>query len=244
MKIVSVEGFILNSIPYKENSKILNIFTKEYGILGVISKGCKGNKSKLKNISANFTYAVFHIYYSKDKLSTLIGADILNYFFNIKSDILKVSYMTYLSELTKNVYKQSEENDIYDLFMSALNKIDEDFNPLIITNILELKYLDYLGVNFNLDECVICGSKSIVTLSFFKGGYVCAKCRDNEPILDEKILKMLRMYYYVDISKISKLEISDIVVNEIDKFLTNYYEHFTGIYIKSKKFLKEIKVSN
>ncbi len=232
----------MGSISYKENSKILNIFTKEYGIIGVISKGCKGSKSKLKNISENFTYAKFHLYYSEGKLSTLIGADIINYFSNIKKDILKVSYMAYLSELTKNVYKQSEEKILYDLFLSALFKINEGFDPLIITNIIELKYLDYLGVNFNTDSCVVCGSKSIVTISFYKGGYVCSKCRDREALLDEKVLKMIRMYYYVDIIKISKLEISEKVVKEIDEFLTKYYDHFTGLYIKSKKFLSEIKL--
>ncbi len=242
MKIVSVEGFILSNISYKENSKILNLFTKEYGVIGVISKGCKGIKSKLRNISENFTYATFHLYYSDGKLSTLIGADVINYFNNIKKDIIKIGYMTYLSELTKNVYKQSEELTLYDLFLNALFKIEEGFNPLIITNIIELKYLDYLGVNFNTDSCVTCGSKSIVTISFYKGGYVCSKCRDKEAILDEKVLKMIRMYYYVDISKISKLEISEKVVHEIDDFLTKYYDHFTGLYIKSKKFLKDIKI--
>ena len=49
------------------------------------------------------------------------------------------------------------------------------------------------------------------------------------------------MYYYVDISKISKLEISEKVVKEISSFLEEYYDHYTGIYIKSKKFLSEVK---
>lgn len=241
MKIVSVEGIILGNIPYKENSKILNILTKEYGLIGVISKGCKNCKSKLKNVSENFTYATFHIYYSKDKLSTLIGGDIINYFCNIKCDIKRVSYMAYLCELTKNVYKHSESELIYDLFMSSILKIEDNFNPGVITNILELKYLDFLGVNFNTDSCIICGSKNILTLSLDKGGYVCSKCRSNERIMDEKALKMMRMYYYVDISKISKLDVSDNTVKEIDSFLTDYYDHYTGLYIKSKKFLNEVK---
>ncbi len=240
MKVVSVEGIILGNIPYKENSKILNILTKEYGIIGVISKGCKNCKSKLKNVSENFTYAVFHIYYG-EKLSTLIGADIINYFNNLKSDIKTVSYMAYLCELTKNVYKQSENELIYDLFISAILKIEDKFNPEVITNILELKYLDFLGVNFNTDNCIVCGSKNILTVSLDKGGFICSKCRTNERILDEKALKMLRMYYFVDIGKISKLDISEKVVKEISSFLEEYYDHYTGIYMKSKKFLNEVK---
>ena len=28
-----------------------------------------------------------------------------------------------------------------------------DLNPKVLTNILELQYLKYLGINLNLDEC-------------------------------------------------------------------------------------------
>ncbi len=241
MEIKKIEGFILGSTPYNESSKILNVLTPEYGIIGVMSKGCKNVKSKLKIVSENFTYAYFYIYYKEDKLSTLIGADIINYFPNIRNDIIKVSFMTYLSELTKNVYKHEENSQIYNLFISSLLKIEEGFDPLIISNILELKYLDYLGVSINLDGCVVCGSKSIVTLSYLKGGYVCSSCRTNEPIINEKVLKTLRLYYYVDISKISKLDISGNVTHEIDRFLNTYYDNYTGLYLKSKKFLETLK---
>ncbi len=241
MEIKKVEGFIVSSTPYGEGSKILNILTPEHGIIGIMSKGCKKPKSKLKLISENFTYAYFYMYYKEGKLSTLIGADVINYFMNIKKDILKVSFLSYLSELTKNVYKHGEDERIYRIFIDALIKIDEGYNPLAITNIVEIKYLDYLGVSLNLDGCVSCGSKNILTLSYEKGGYVCAMCRTNEKIQNEKVLKTLRLYYYVEISKISKLEISEDTIKEIDLFLRIYYDNYTGLYIKSKKFLDSIK---
>ena len=241
MKVVSVEGFILGSINYKENSKILNIFTKEYGIIGVISKGCKSPKSKIKSVSENFTYAVFHLYYNEKGLSTLINADVINYFLNIRKDIFKISFLTYLSELSKEVYKESSNKEVYDLFISAVLKINEGLNPIVITNILELKYLYFLGVGINLDGCVVCGKKSILTFSEYKGGYVCSKCRTNEKIYDQKVLKMLKMYYFVDISKISVLDIKNNIIKEVDNILNIYYDHFTGIYIKSKKFLNALK---
>lgn len=241
MEIKKIEGIVIGSTPYGDSSKILNILTKEFGIIGVMSKGCKAVKSKLKIVSENFTYADFYMYYKEGKLSTLVCADVINYFQNIKNDIVKVSFLSYLAELTKNVYKHGENEEIYNLFISSLLKIEENLNPLVIANILELKYLDYLGVSLNLDGCVCCGNKNIVTLSYEKGGYVCSKCRTNEKILDEKTLKTLRLYYYVDISKISKLEISEPVIKEIDRFLNVYYDNYTGLYIKSKKFLETLK---
>lgn len=241
MKVISIDGFILSSINYQESSKILNILTKEYGIIGVISKGCKSPKSKLRNVSENYTYATFHMYYNEGKLSTLIGADPINYLLNIRSDIIKISFINYLSELSKEVYRESSNSMIYDLLISAILKIEEGFNPIVITNILELKYLYFIGVGINLDECVVCGRKSILTFSFYKGGYVCSFCATNEKIFDEKVLKMLKLYYYVDINKITELKINSNVINEVNMILTEYYSHFTGLYLKSKKFLEEIK---
>ena len=238
--IQKVEGIVLSTTNYSESSKILNILTKEYGIIGVISKGSRGVKSKLRTVSENYTYGYFHIYYKKDKLSTLIECDLIDYFKNIKSDIVKLSYLSYICELTKNVYKQNEQKQIYDLLISAIKKIEEGFNPKIITNILELKYLDYLGVSVNLDGCVKCGSSDVITLSAYSGGYICSNCRTNEKIVDKKTLKMLRLYYYVDISKITELKISDEVVNELNTFLNEYYDTLTGLYINSKKFLNNL----
>ena len=45
---------------------------------------------------------------------------------------------------------------------------------------------------------------------------------------------------YIDVSKISKLDIKESTTNEISKFLDLYYDNFTGLYIKSKKFLKNL----
>ena len=67
--VTNVEGIIINSKDYKESSKILDIFTRDYGVIGVIAKGCKSIKSNLRSVTDKLTYATFTIYYKKDKLS-------------------------------------------------------------------------------------------------------------------------------------------------------------------------------
>lgn len=241
MKIISTDGIVVSSIPFKESSRIINILTKDMGIVGCIVKGCKSLKSKLRLPSEKFAYGTFHFYYKENGLSTLIEADIKNYFINIKSDIVKISYMSYLCELATNVYKESSNSEVYDILISALLKIEDNFDPKIITNIVEIQYLSYIGISLCLDSCVNCGSTKVVTLSTSKGGYLCSNCRQSEPILDGKILKLLRLYNYVDISKISNLDIDSEISNAIDKIISEYYEDYSGISTKSKKFLREIE---
>ena len=238
MKIISTDGIVVSSIPFKESSRIINILTKDMGIVGCIVKGCKSLKSKLRLPSEKFAYGTFHFYYKENGLSTLIEADIKNYFI---SDIVKISYMSYLCELATNVYKESNNNEVYDILISALLKIEDNFDPKIITNIVEIQYLSYIGISLCLDSCVNCGSTKVVTLSTSRGGYLCSNCRQSEPILDGKILKLLRLYNYVDISKISNLDIDNEVSNAIDRIISEYYEDYSGVSTKSKKFLKEIE---
>ena len=236
-----VEGFILSETSYGETSKIINVFTKEYGVIGIMCKGAKSLKSKNRVATLRFTYAKFNIFFKQGKLSNLVSADIINPLKNIRSDITLISYISYLTELTEQVIKQSNNNLMYDYFIEAILKIENGLDPLVITNILEIKYLEQLGVMFNLDECVLCGSKQgIVTIDADKGGYICLNCLTNEVIVDKKVIKMLRMYYYVNIKSITAIKIDDSVKIIINKFLDMYYDRYTGLYLNSKNFLKSI----
>lgn len=241
MKIESLEGIVLGEMNYKDSSKILNILTKEHGLIGVISKGCRSMKSKLRGVSRKLIYGVFHVYYKPNGLSTLIAVDVLNSFSKTVMDLEKISYSSFIMDLVQQVTRESEEKEIFYLLRDTLGKIEEGFHPLVLTNILQMKLLDYLGVSPSIDGCSCCGSsKQIVTLSSEAGGYICKNCYHNEPLVSEKTIKMIRMYYYVDISNITKLEVSEDVMREIDAFLDDYYDRFTGVYVKSKDFLKRI----
>ncbi len=239
--IEEVEGIVISVTDYGETSKILNVLTKKYGIIGVISKGCKKLKSDLRSVSDRLTYGKFNIFYKENKLSNLISVDVMNNFKNIKLDIEKISYASFLLELSSQVSKHQFGLSVYDYLISALIKINDGFDSLVITNIIELKFLDLLGVMPMLDGCVVCGNTSgIVTISSYKGGYLCKKCCNNEKYVDLKTIKLLRMFYYVDINKISKIDISNKCKYEINKFLDEYYDRYTGLYLKSKSFIKMI----
>ncbi len=236
-----VEGFIFKETPYGETSKIINVFTKEHGLIGIMCKGAKSLKNKNRAITLRFTYAKFNIYYKENKLSTLASGDTINPLKRINNDIVLISYLTYLVDLTTQVLKQSNNSIIYDDFINTVLKMETGLDPLVLTNILELKYLDFLGVGLNLDACAICGNKTnIATIDGDKGGYICANCLTNERIVDSKVIKMLRMYYYVNIKSISSLNIKDDIKNEINFFLDLYYDRYTGLYLKSKDFLKNL----
>ncbi len=246
MKIEKVEGIVINEKDYGETSKIIDIITKEHGLISVMAKGARKINSTLRGISSKLTYGYFHIYYKEGKISTLIEVDVIDSFKQIRSDLLRIGYAGFVCELVGQVIRQQvakkDFEEIYNLLSSTLIKINECFDPMTITNILELKLLPFLGVNPIIDECAVCGDvTSIITISADKFGFLCKNCRTNEYIVSDKTIKFIRMFYYVDISKISKLDIGNKTKNEINHFIDDFYDKNTGLYLRSKKFLKKIE---
>lgn len=240
--IKKIEGIVISEVDYKESSKIINILTKELGIIGIIARGTKQVKSKLSGVTSKLTYGYFHINYKENGLSNLIEVDIIDNFKNIRKSIDLMSYSLYLLELADKVYRHDFDNEIYNMLIASLKKIDEGFNYKVITNIFELKMLDFLGIRPVIDECVNCGNKQdIVTISSYRGGYLCKNCTKGEVITNIKTVKLLRMFYYVDISKITKLDVSDNVQSELSRFIYDYYDRYSGIYLKSREFLENLE---
>lgn len=245
MEIVKTEGIVIGETNYSESSKILRIFTKDYGVISVMSKGCRSLKSKLRGVSSKLVYANFQFHYKENGISTLVEADIIDTLRNILIDIDRISYASYLLDLTEQVYKHSQAIDIYPIFVATLLKMNENYDYEVLTAIYELKLLDYLGIRPNIDGCSICGSsKNILTISTMDGGYICQNCYHSGKIYTNKTIQLIRMFIYLDISQITKLDIKKETKKELNEFITEYYDDYSGLYLKSRDFLKNLMKIN
>ena len=251
-KSLKVNGIVVGETLYGDSSKILKVYTRDLGIISLMSKGCKKPKSALHEASNKLVYATFNISYNESGISTLISADPINLFKNIimdYHDIDKKMYSFYIIDLIIQVINHMKidndhDDNIYDMLISSITKIDEGINPRVLYDIVRLKMLDYLGVKPSLDGCNNCGSKDVITFSSDSYGYICKNCYSNEKIYSEESIKMLRMLYIVDLDRIKTMDVKDSVIEEIEDFLDDYYIENTGIYLKSnknKEILNKIK---
>lgn len=238
MKIECVSGIVIHDTNYSESSKILNILTKEHGLIGVLSRGCRNIRSRLRSVSRKLIYGNFHIYYKENGLSTLISVDVISSFSNILTDLDRITYASYILDLTYQILRENKNEDVFDLLKNSLKKIDDKLDPLVITNILEVKYLDFFGVGLVMDRCCICGSqKDIITLDSSNGGLVCKNCFREGSIVKSKTIELLRMFYYVDLERLDKINISFDNMKEVSDFILEYYDKYTGVYLKSRSLL-------
>ena len=249
MKLIKVDGIVVGEQNYLESSKILKVFTKDFGVISVLSKGCKKPKSDLKEGSNKLVRAIFNISYKNDGLSTLTGIDIIDNYKNIVMDYKDLSKKMYsftiidlaLQVVNQKLIEKEEIISIYEILVSSIKRIDDGLNPEIILDIVMLKFLDYLGVAPAIDSCSNCGSKdNIVTMDSKSFGFICKDCYKDELIVSNDSLKLIRMFYYSDLNRIKKLDLG-VEYKEVHKFIEEYYEDHTGIYFNIKKKIETLK---
>jgi len=243
MKNVKVNGIVIGETLYGDNSKILKVFTRDLGIISIMSKGCKKPKSALHEVSNKMVLACFNISYKEDGISTLISADVINLFKNIIMDyhnLDKKMYSFYTMDLIIQVINQMKidndhDDDLYDMLISAITRIDEGLSPNIIYDIVRLQVLDDLGVKPSLDGCNNCGSKIVYTFDSVCDGFICKDCYSGERVVNPESVRMLKMLYMADLNTIKKLDIDNSIIEDIEQFLDEYYIEKTGVFLKSSK---------
>lgn len=231
--IEKFEGIVVKEVNYKDTSKIIHIFTKEKGIISVIARGAKKIKSPLFAGTNYLAYCIFCLL-KKGDVFFLKSVDMIGNFKNILKDITRISAAKYIIDLSTQVYNENNTNDIYLYLISALKKVNDKINPLGIINILEVKYLKYLGIDLNLSSCSICGSLDIASISLGHNGYLCNRC--SNWTVDKKLLKLIKSYYYVDIKKLEMFNVNNEILLQLNEFIDKYYEKYSGLYLKDKEF--------
>lgn len=246
--LLKVEGIIIRSTDYGESNKILTIYTKEQGKIGVMARGAKKPKSRLSSISQLFIQGIFMVQKGSG-LGTLSQGEVLNYYRPIQQDIIKTAYASYIVELVdKTLQEDKHSKSVYVMLEKALLSISEGLDPEVIMFIVELKMLRFSGVNPYLDGCVNCGTKEgTFSFSIREGGFLCSKCKQIDPYhipITPQTAKILRLLYYLDIRRLGKINVKPETKKQIKGILSEYIEEYTGTKLKSKRFIDQLDKFN
>ncbi|QFT89890.1 DNA repair protein RecO [Bacillus sp. THAF10] len=238
------EGIVIRTNAYGESNKILTIYSKELGKVGVMARGATKPSSRFTAVSQLFSHATF-VFQKGRGLGSLQQGEILESMRSIREDIFLTAYASYVVELMDRVTEEGNKNSaLYELLYQTLHYIDEGFDPEILLFIFELKMCDRLGITPQLNCCASCGAtEGSFAFSIKEGGFLCNQCFHKDPHLikiSPATLKILRAFYYYDLSRIGNISLKEETRKEIRFVLDEYYEAYSGIMLKSKRFLNQI----
>ncbi|WP_114570406.1 DNA repair protein RecO [Exiguobacterium flavidum] len=243
--IDKAEGLVLRTVAYGESNKIVTVFTRDFGKVGLMARGAKKPGSRFNAASQPFVQGVF-VYPRARGLGQLKSADIITGFSHIRRDVLLMSYAMYLLELADRALDERVPHPaLYDLFIEGLNAMDEGLDPDVVALIIELRLLRHLGIAPHLNGCTICGgTEPPFAFSLAHGGLLCRRHRhedDQSVFLSESVAKMLYVFSVYDFSRLGTVTIKPETKRLLRQLMDAYMERYSGLRLRSKRVLDQMR---
>lgn len=239
------EGIVIRTNDYGETNKIVTIYTRELGKVGVMARGAKKPNSRLASSTQLFTYGYF-LFQKSSGLGGLQQGETISSMRGIREDIFLTAYASYAAELLDKSTEQNEPNPfLFELFNQTLQLLNEGVDPDVLLYIFEMKIVNVLGLYPQLDSCVNCSSKDgTFHFSIRENGFICHRCFEVDPYrlpISQATAKLLRLFYYFDLERLGKVTVKPETKAELKLVIDSYYSEYSGIFLKSKKFLDQME---
>lgn len=150
-RVTGQPGFVLHSYPYKETSLIVDMFTRDFGRVGVVAKGAKRPLSKLRGVLQTFQPLSLS-FSGKSELRTLIDAEWVGGMLPLERTALLCGF--YLNELLVKLLARDDKHPaLFDHYVSTLNQLAHGEPAPIVLRKFERALLKETGVAADLGRC-------------------------------------------------------------------------------------------
>ncbi len=150
MSIVNTQiAYILHQRAYRETSSILEVFTKNYGRVSLMARGCRGKRSKIAGNLMLFSPLLVS-WQGRGDLPYLKSVERAD----LKAPVLKKKSLLcamYINELLMFfLHKHDVQETIFEQYHHCLYALANDNNLEVTLRKFELKLLKLLGFGVNL----------------------------------------------------------------------------------------------
>lgn len=244
--IVKTEAVALGSKKFGDSSRIVSLFTKEFGVLSVLAKGAYQSKSKFGASLDPLcrTQITFYKKSGKD-LHTLSTSELINPFLLIRSSLDKIGSGLMILESVSNTQSENSPNsELFSLLCHALEALNQcNSNPFSIFTAFQLKLASNLGFDIDLnceynDNCKVFVF-SIENGSFFVDDINSMKANNNGRFLfrfGSETLNYLNSINSASIDEAQKVDYTYSIMQTVVEFFIRYFSYHTDKFFTYKSF--------
>lgn len=155
MRVQLTPGFVLHERPYRDTSALLELFTRDYGRLGVVARGVRSQKSRLRGELQPFCPLSLS-WQARGELGTLTGAERQRGGGLLSGEALFSAY--YLNELLLRLLARHDPHPgLYRDYWQALEGLKREPGVEPVLRRFEKRLLEALGYALVLDHEVETG---------------------------------------------------------------------------------------
>ena len=225
-----LNGIVLRTTDYRESDRILNVLTRERGLVAVTARGSRKPNSKHAAFVSQFVCGEMEVNERMGKLQ-LSSSTVIESFFPIRESYEQLMSATRMVNAAERVSEKDVPND--ELFLLLYNSLSlvayGDSDPKDIELCFLARLLKLEGVAPALTYCVKCGrdlrNEREIRFSNSAGGSVCEKCGSAFTVVSALSMEALRRMMLIGYKDMRKVKLPVSVRNELDPLIYNYAEH-------------------
>jgi DNA repair protein RecO (recombination protein O) len=214
------------------------LLSRDRGLIKVKARGVRKIRAKLKGLLELFVLSDIELAKGRS-LDIVTGGKQIESFDNLRGDLKLTSTAFYLSELLIEFLAENEQTDAYNLFLSALDNLNNQDDRLVIVRFL-IEILSISGYSPELQSCLSCSGeidKGNNNLDITQGGLICVNCQTEDSLeIDDNTVKLIRLIA----SGKEKIKVDNKYLIQAEKVLVKFIEAILEKKIKSRSFLMEV----
>jgi DNA repair protein RecO (recombination protein O) len=241
------KAIIIRKTKLGEADRILTLYTPDLGKIQAVAKGVRRPRSKMAGHLELMTCSQISLARGRN-LDTITGAQTIESFLPLKTDLVLASYGFYVIELVNQFTPdQSGDEDIYNLLFEALINLQNSDNRELLMRNFELKLLELSGYRPQLHDCVACHQPLAPVINYFNagiGGMLCPQCAPKYIFSLEvsvNALKVLRFIQDNTYNAVSRLKINPGIEQEIEVITHHYLRYLLEREVKSASWLDTVR---
>ncbi len=252
MAINKAEAIILHSRKQGETSKVLRMYTREFGKLSAMAKGSRGTRSKYLGALETFNHVAL-VFYKKENrgLQYLSDASIIHPFPALHAQLGKMALAAVACEIIDKSEEDNHPNaEQFRLLLDTLIALDKNSSGLRnILRAFQVQYISLAGFEPMLGSCHFCGKTEVDEINFFSidhGLYSCNHCgffKESARKVSGYLVELLRWFRTVPVENAVEAKVSRALGAEIDAILIDYLKlHIETLHhLKSVDHLKKLE---
>ena len=224
---ITTKTITLKGVDYREDDKMLLLYSLDYGKISVVAKGILKPNAKLKFFQQPFCFADTSIIQTGNKF-TLKTAEQIESFFELGQNIEAYYCAIVVAEVLAICEPDEQPNaQVFLLALKTLKLLLEQKNDsvMLLCKFL-MNYIKLSGYGLNFEICNVCKSRLDERQTYFdrqRSEVVCVACKTNDAILISPACKnYLKLIDNFEFEQLSRLSFTNKQQKDVLKFLATH----------------------
>ena len=154
-RVTLQSAYVLHTRPYRDTSLLVEIFSHDYGRLGLVARGVRTNKSRYANLLQPFTPLLLS-WSGQGELATLSGVEAAGVPPRLNGEMLLSGF--YLNELLMRLLQRGDAHPVlFETYITSLASLADQAEQEPILRTFEHRLLREIGYGLILDHDVMSG---------------------------------------------------------------------------------------